>query len=123
MRADPLRPAIYPLRVLVPADEEKAKKTLNLWNAAPLLKTALTEPAEMLASKDMVAMEDLADDALPSTTTGGLNQSQTERHSQIGQDAASKVLSSLMQGAPEVAAFAVVDLPPPPAPVTLAWRC
>ena len=104
---------MYPLRILVPADDEKAKKTLNPWKVAPLLKTALTEPAEMLASKDMVVMEDLTEDALPSTTTASLNQSPTERYSQIGQDAASKLLSSLLQGAPEVAAFAVVDLSPP----------
>ena len=108
----PVRQPMYPLRILVPAEEEKAKKTLNLWKAAPLLKTALTEPAEMLASKDMVAMEDLTEDALPSTTTASLNQSPTERHSQIGPDAASKLLTSVLHGAPEVAAFVVLDLSP-----------
>ena len=108
----PVRQPLYPLRILVPADEEKARQTLNLWKAAPLLKTSLTEPAEMLASKDMTFMEDLTDDALPSTTSASLNQSPTERHSQIGQDAASKLLTSLMQGAPQVAAFVVLDLSP-----------
>ena len=103
---------MYPLRILLPADEEKAKKTLNHWKVAPLLKTALTEPAEMLASKHMVVVEDLTEEALPSTTAAGLNQSPNERHIQIGQDAASKVLSSVMQGAPDVAAFAVLDLSP-----------
>ena len=105
---------MYPLRVLVPADEDKAKHTLNIWKGASLLKTALTDPAEMLAAKDMVVMEDVDEDALPVTTTAHQNQSQTERHSQVGPDAASKLLASMLRStASDVAAFAVVDLPPP----------
>lgn len=60
---------MYPLRLLLPGDEEKAKVTVNMWKGAPLVKTSLTEPAEMLAAKDMVVAEDLADGALPPTTT------------------------------------------------------
>ena len=105
---------MYPLRVLVSSDEERAKTSLNFWKGALLMKTALTEPAEMLAAKDMVVMEDMAEGALPATTTAHQNQSMTERHIQIGLDAASKLLASLLSGttADNVAAFAVVDLSP-----------
>ena len=99
---------MYPLRILAPPDEDKAKHTLNLWKRALLLKGALTEPAEMLAPKDMVVMEDVNEDALPVTTTTGLNQSLTERHSQVGADAASKLLASMRGSTSEAAAFAVV---------------
>ena len=105
---------MYPLRVLVSSDEERAKTSLNFWKGALLMKTALTEPAEMLAAKDMVVMEDMAEGALPATTTAHQNQSMTERHIQIGVGAASKLLASLLSGttADNVAAFAVVDLSP-----------
>ena len=105
---------MYPLRVPVSSDEERAKTSLNFWKGALLMKTALTEPAEMLAAKDMVVMEDMAEGALPATTTAHQNQSMTERHIQIGVDAASKLLASLLSGttADNVAAFAVVDLSP-----------
>ena len=77
-----------------------------------MLTAALTEPADMLAPKDMVVMEDVGEDALPVTTTTNLNQSLTERHSQVGADAASKLLANMRGSTSEVAAFAVVDLSP-----------
>ena len=52
---------MYPLRVPVSSDEERAKTSLNFWKGALLMKTALTEPAEMLGAKDMVVMEDMAE--------------------------------------------------------------
>ena len=87
---------------------------MKCWKGAQLLRTSLTEPAEMLASKDMVAVENVRDEALPAVTTTDLNQSQTERHCQIGVDAALKLLGSLVSGTmPDgVAAYAVVDLSP-----------
>ena len=99
-----------PLRVLLPGDEDKAKRTLNLWKGASLLKNALTEAADMLHSRDMVVMEDLGEDALPVTTTTDFNQSLGERHSQLGADAASKLLASMRSPTSELAAFVVVDL-------------
>ena len=75
----------------------------------------------MLQSRDMVAMEDLGEDALPATTTTNLNQSLNERHSQVGADAASKLLASMRSPTSELAAFVVVDLSP--APGTSARRC
>ena len=79
-----------------------------------MMKTSLTEPADMLASKDMVVVENVSDDALPVATSIDQNQSPTERHNQIGVDAASKLLGSLVSGTmPDgVAALAVVDLSP-----------
>ena len=110
----PLRQPLYPLRILVANDEQPAKASIKAWKKAPLLKTSLTEPAEMLASKDMVSVENVRDEALPAATSTDQNQSQTERHCQIGVDAALKLLGSLVSGTmPEgVAAFAVVDLSP-----------
>ena len=101
-----------PLRVLPQGDEDKAKRILNLWKGASLLNNALTEAADMLQSRDMVVMEDLGEDALPATTTN-LNQSLNERHSQVGADAASKLLASMRSPTSELAAFVVVDLSPP----------
>ena len=57
-------------------------------------------------------MEDVGEDALPVATTTNLNQSLTERHSQVGADAASKLLASMRGSTSEVAAVAVVDLSP-----------
>ena len=106
---------MYPLRILTPCDEDLAKASLAIWKAAPLLKTSLTEPAEMLASKDMLVVEDVGEDALPTSTTAAQNQSPTERFSQIGVDAATKILVSLLSAdsmEANVAALAVVDLSP-----------
>ena len=53
-----------------------------------MLKTSLTEPAEMLAAKDMITVENVQDDALPAVIPTDQNQGPTERHCQIGIDAA-----------------------------------
>ena len=88
------RTLVQPGRFLVPMEEESYQKVMDIWRTAPLLRKPLAEESVLLATWDMVTIEDIAE-----------NQ-------QIGVDAARKLLRGFVQGmeSSSRASILVVDL-------------
>ena len=65
------RPCTYPGRLLLhPTGKDK------LWANSQLVKTGRTADAEMPHSRDMLQVEDVSEDALPSTVQGAMKYQQ-----------------------------------------------
>ena len=85
-------------RFLLAMDEEISKSNLNLWKADPLVKKPLVEEAALTPTRDLLIIEDVSEDSLPSTTDLTTSINPPEKHQQIGLDAAKKLLCSLTAG-------------------------
>ncbi|CAJ1385994.1 unnamed protein product [Effrenium voratum] len=106
------RTLVQPGRFLVPMEEESYQKVMDIWRTAPLLRKPLAEESVLLATRDMVTIEDIAENALPQTTDTSTHIKPAEKHQQIGVDAARKLLRGFVQGmeSSSRASILVVDL-------------
>ena len=83
---------VRPGRVVMPMLEAGQTSTWNFWRNTPVLKQGLLEAADLLASKDLLQIEDLAEDALPSTTSLTHSASAAEKYHQLGPSAWNSIL-------------------------------
>ena len=90
---------MIPARFLVSMeDDEVATKTLTVWRSAPLFRKPLTEEAELVLTQNLLTIEDLDEEAVPSTTNPTTHVNPPEKAQQVGPDAARKVLRGVLQG-------------------------
>lgn len=82
---------VRPGRVVMPMLEAGQTSTWNFWRNTPVLKQGLLEATDLLAGKDL---EDLADDALPATTSLTHSVNAAEKYRQLGLSAWSSILKS-----------------------------
>ena len=107
------RPLLYHGRFVLAAH---IKEHETPWKHSLLYNDCLTAPAAQLATRDMRVVEDLDPSALPTSyddsTTGTIQHA--ARYQQIGEDAADKVISTLLQNVDFVERNAVllIDLSP-----------
>ena len=132
------RPLVYPLRLVrscslqvhVSVDEhdsdaqdtqpntKRARKTLSpsalFWSQTPLASMLRTEEAEQIPNQKLKQPEDLTESALPSSTDETSHVRGGKRFEQIGIDAASKMLESLLESnnqvPDEMSAIVILDL-------------
>ena len=84
------RPLEYPLRLCSPMTQSAA----SAWLKCDLARNnRATKRATMLTSKDMVLIEGLSDQQLPSTTSDG-DVNPAEKYSQLGESAADALIDS-----------------------------
>ena len=81
-----------------PAKQAKKQQPGAFWQAAPLLLTRRTEEAEQVPAPKLKQVEDLSESALPATTDTAATIQGGRRYEQIGQSAATKLLSALLEG-------------------------
>ena len=76
----------------------EAERTDGLWQQAKILR-GRTEAAKQLPAKQMLQVEQLGDDALPSTTElATVLVRGASKYAQLGEDAMQKVLDAVMEG-------------------------
>ena len=73
------------------------------WRGGQLWKYGRTEPVEMPATRDLVILEEVGDNPLPSDLTGSMKHSHNDvqggkKYEQLGVDACTRVLASLVDG-------------------------
>ena len=91
------RPMNYPGRMCVMMSEknqDKADVEGNHWCKTQLFGKGLVIIPEMQKSRDMIRMEDFAEDALPSDTSPVTHVNQPEKHSQLGPETWKRVLEA-----------------------------
>ncbi|CAJ1456543.1 unnamed protein product, partial [Effrenium voratum] len=92
--------------------EKPHSKAWQFWRSSALLSKGLLDAAEVVSGKDLVAVEDISDDALPSTTSLTHTQGAAEKVAQVGVDGCTSILRgalSSLTGAPKPVVL-VVDL-------------
>ena len=132
------RPLVYPLRLVrscslqvhasmdehdsdaqdIQPNTKRARKTLSpsalFWSQTPLASMLRTEEAEQIPSQTLKQPEDLTESALPSSTDETSHVRGGKRFEQIGIDAASKMLESLLESnnqvPDEMSAIVILDL-------------
>ena len=106
------RPLLQTGFLALPGESKATDSTWQHWKGTDVFKFHLVKDAALPLSADLVEMEDLSEEALPSSTDDKTHPCQAEKHQQIGQDAASKILASALTNAPaeaERAAILIVD--------------
>ena len=83
---------VRPGRVVMPMQEAGQASTWNFWRNTPVLKQGLLEVADLPAGKDLLQIEDLSEEALPSTTSLTHSANAAEKYHQLGLSAWSSVL-------------------------------
>ena len=83
---------VRPGRVVMPMQEAGQASTWNFWRKTPVLKQGLLEVADLLAGKDLLQIEDLSEEALPSTTSLTHSVGAAEKYHQLGLSAWSSIL-------------------------------
>ena len=83
---------VRPGRVVMPMQEAGQTSSWNFWRNTPVLKQGLLEAADLLAGKDLLQIEDLSEDALPSTTSLTHSVNAAEKYHQLGLSAWSSIL-------------------------------
>ena len=76
------RPLNIAGRILIPTIA-KDKLVDYPWRACPLLRKSRTEEAELVRTQDMILVEDLDPETLPSTSAGTAPDLTSHRHSQV----------------------------------------
>ncbi|CAK9118015.1 unnamed protein product [Durusdinium trenchii] len=92
------RALMQPGVILFPGgtDENKSKVVWQVFRSAKVFQQAVLTEVPMLPSNQMLVIEDMNEDALPASSDTTTHVSQAEKHQQIGQDAARKVLQSIV---------------------------
>ncbi|CAJ1394735.1 unnamed protein product [Effrenium voratum] len=99
-------------RLMLSMEEKPHSKAWQFWRSSALLSKGLLDAAEVVSGKDLVAVEDISDDALPSTTSLTHTQGAAEKVAQVGVDGCTSILRgalSSLTGAPKPVVL-VVDL-------------
>ena len=106
------RPLLQTGFLAMPGDQKMAESTWTHWKGTDVFKNNLIKDATLPLSLELLDMEDLSEEALPTGTDDKTHPCQAEKYQQIGQDAASKILSGALTNAPaeaERAAILIVD--------------
>ena len=106
-----LQPAVFALPT-TESGNVTYEASYNTWRQVNLMKQALVADAPMLPTAEMLVIEDMSETALPSGTEMTTHKNQSEKHQQIGKDAAYKLLLSFLTGLNETerTAILIVDL-------------
>ena len=93
------RPMTYPMRFLFPATLTDLRN--SMWFTSELCDTGRTKPAKQLPAKDMVFVEDLAEDAVPQFQGGPKDYyvSGPQKSEQLGVDAWANIFDGLLTDA------------------------
>lgn len=89
---------MQPGKFLYPMDDKDSAALALKWRSAPLLKKPLVEEAMLTQTRDLISIEDVSREALPSTTYLETYVNPPEKHQQIGVDASRKLLRGFLQG-------------------------
>ena len=81
-------------------DEAQSRATLTFWRNAAIISAPTTEPAKAIKTRDMEEVEDLADDAPPTSSDDTTHLCQSEKYQQIGPDASRCLLSAFVSNNP-----------------------
>ena len=92
------RTLVQPGKILVPMDDKEAQALANQWRSAPLMKKPIVEEASLPLTRELILIEDLDPESLPSTTEVATHVNPPEKHQQIGLDASKKLLRGFLQG-------------------------
>ena len=96
------RALLQPGFILMPGGQEESsahKATWQFWRSAPVFQQAVIGGVSMLPSSQMLTIEDMHPEALPDSSDLATHVSQSEKHQQIGQDAARKLMQAVLPGA------------------------
>ena len=96
------RALLQPGFILMPGGQEESsahKATWQFWRPAPVFQQAVIGGVSMLPSSQMLTIEDMHPEALPDSSDLATHVSQSEKHQQIGQDAARKLMQAVLPGA------------------------
>ena len=85
-------------RVVLPMDEEMAKKHYTFWKSTLIFSRPILDRATLMKTSDMCVPEDMSEAALPSTTDATTHINPPEKHQQIGPEAAGNLLRGFLQG-------------------------
>lgn len=106
------RPLEYPIRLCL---AQGGLNNKSCWAKVPLIvNNRTTARARMLATKDMLIMEDVADDAVPATSNLDAELNPADRYCQLGDHATAVVLDSTVRRltSTERTAVLIVDIGP-----------
>lgn len=87
-----VRPMVRQGRVVMPMSEQSQSATWTVWRNAAILKQGLLEASDVQSSKDLLIIEDMSEETLPSTTSLTHSIGVAERYHQLGHNAFSAVL-------------------------------
>ena len=90
------RNILQPGRVLLPMDDKAHTATWQVWRNTDLLKKGCVTECEM--NQDFITIEDLAEDAAPTSTQEYFQVSRPEKVQQIGSSATQQLLKSALTG-------------------------
>lgn len=80
----------------LPMDDDKFKDCWNVWKGVSLLKNCIVNNVVVPAKDELVEIEDVSDDSIPSFCGQQHAVSRPDRIFQIGQSGATSVLASLL---------------------------
>lgn len=79
-------------------DDVACQEVMTKWRSAALLRKPLVEEAALTPTRELLLVEDVSPDALPTTTYLETYVNPPEKHQQIGVDASKKLLRGFLQG-------------------------
>lgn len=96
-----------------PGDTKAMEPVWQFWKGSDIMRNNLVKDCPLPLTVDLLEMEDLADDSLPTTTLETTHVGQAEKFQQLGEGAALKLLQATLSNLPteaERSAILVVDL-------------
>lgn len=89
---------MQPGKILLPMDDTASAAVVAKWRSGPLFRKPLCEEAELTPTRELLQVEDVSPEALPTSTNTDTYINPAEKHQQIGQDAGKKLLRGFLQG-------------------------
>ena len=104
------RAMVHPGRVVLPMGDQEYKELLQHFQTSPLFRKQSISDIDLPATKDLVSIEDMADNGLPETTNVATHATQAEKHQQLGSAAWRKLLQACAPAAEIDGPTLIVDL-------------
>ena len=88
-------------KIALPVDDAPFQATWTYWKSSQAFRKGLLDAVQMPAARDLVYVEDIAEEALPATTSlthGSSSNCPAEKACQLGLDAHRGILRGFLQG-------------------------
>ena len=111
-------------KILMPGDQELAKTTWQVWRKSHIFGRGLLEEADLLKTKDMLQVEDIGDESVPTCTDVTTHINPPEKAQQLGVSAGQSLLRGFFNSTPddgERRAQVIIDLTVHTADITRAF--